>query len=196
MTNSALLAVGLGAGVAGGAALFRLRGSETWREWTGRGLGSIRWLWAAYVGTCAWLLDNGSSARWACGLYVSVVQSADWYRTWSVPILLPSLIAALWFGCAIGPWWGSLDMGTDRGSVWRDLAMHSLRGVLWVAPAAAVLAVWGLGSPWPLLAVGLACGPVYLACWRLWPARRPIQRAEWSWGGLISAALLCSVAFS
>lgn len=162
-----------------GAGLFRLRGSSSWEAWTGRGVGSARWLWAAFLGVSAWLVDNGSAGAWAWGF--------------PVPVVLPALIVALWAG-SIGAWWGSLDMGTRDHTLSRDLLMHSLRGVVWTAFAAALVASLDLASPWPLLAAGALCGPIYAASWRLWPGYA-VQGGEWGFGAAVAAALLFSVAY-
>lgn len=150
----------------GGAALFRVRGSSSWHEWTGRGATSIRLLWAAYLGTAAAALG-----------------------------LSPWLAAAVGFACFLGsvwPWWGSLDMGRNEGTLWRDMGMHSLRGLLWTAPPAAVLWGSGSGSPWLLLLAGAACGPIYAAAWRL-HAKRAGPLAEWLFGAAYAAGLLTTI---
>ncbi len=144
------------------AAMFRLRGSSTWAEWTGRGATSARLAWATLSALAAW----------------SVAPQQEW--------TLPAALAvALWLGC-IPAWWGSLGVRTGR-----EVAVHSLRGLVWTGPAALVVILHG-GVGWPLLLVGLLAGPVYLAC-RLARPTYAVQGAEWLWGGLIAAALLLSV---
>lgn len=181
----------------GGAALNRLRGSSRFKEMTGRGATTARLLLAVYLGVCAWLVDNGSNGAWALGTYF--VQFYPWRPheiAWSctVLILLPALVFALWFGM-IGKWHGSLDMGTREGTVWRDLALHSLVGVWRTVFAAALLWFASLGTPWLLLIIGALCGPIYLAAWRLAPAF-PVECAEWANGAAVAAALLISVALT
>lgn len=152
---------------AGGAALFRLRGSEAFEQWTGRGATTSRLLWAAYLALAAWLMDGAWSAQ---------------------ALAAVGLAAALWLGSIAG-WWKSLDMGTHEGTFAHDLALHSFRGVLWTGPAAMVVVLSGMGTPWPLLVVGALCGPIYAVC-------RVTERAEWVFGGGIAAALLGGVAFA
>lgn len=145
------------------AALFRLRGSSTWFEWTGRGATSIRLLWAFVSAGAAWLVSG------------------------HLEVLTAALLGlGLWLGCIL-PWWGSLGVR----DAW-EVAKHSARGLVWVAPAAAALAGLQLGPFWPLLLVGALCGPVYLANRLAWPGYA-VQGAEWMWGGMIAAALLLSV---
>lgn len=179
---------------AGGGALFRLRGSSRFQAVTGRGVTTARLLWATYLAGCAWLVDNGSAAAWSGGLYLTWLpgwgeRPNDW--SWSGPLLtlLPALLLALWLG-AVGAWWGSLGVQTAG-----EVARHSARGLLWVAPAALLLFLAGLGAPWPLLAVGALCGPVYLVC-RLWRPWYAVEAGEWAFGGMLAAALLFSVALT
>lgn len=149
--------------IAGGAALFRLRGSEEWARWTGRGATSIRLIWAAYLSLCAWWVGD-----------------LDW---WIALALFP----AFWLG-AILPWWKSLDMGRRDGTFWRDFTLHTARGVLWTAPASAVLFGSPTSSIW-LLCAGLACGVVYAVSWAL-RTKNQVEAAEWMFGLLIASALL------
>lgn len=144
------------------AAMFRLRGSSTWAEWTGRGATSARLAWALLSALAVW----------------TVAPHLEW-------TVIAMLAVALWLGC-LPAWWGSLGVRTVA-----EVALHSLRGLVWTAPAALVVflhsELW-----WPLLLAGVLCGPVYLAC-RLARPTYAVQGAEWTWGGMIAAALLLSI---
>lgn len=123
----------------GGAALFRLRGSVLWSQWTGRGATTIRLIWAAYLAGAAWL----------CGL------------EWQYAL---ALLPAFWLG-SILPWWGSLDMTTWQDFVMHSLrgALWTLPAA-WVL----LFAGDNVGSG-ALLATGWSCGVIYLACWKWFP---------------------------
>lgn len=174
MTASSLFALLNGLGV--GAALFRLRGSSSWQEWTGRGLTSIRLLWAGYLALAAYALDDGTDADWMHGA------------------LVVALVLALWLGSIFG-WWRSLDMGSHEGTAARDVVMHSLRGLVWTGPAALLVWLAGLAAPWPLILAGALCGPIYWTARKL-SASYAVQGGEWGFGFAVASALLFSVAFS
>ena len=142
-----------------GAAGFRLRGSALWSRITGRGAGTAR--------VFAWALP------------LAVVSPLPW--AW-----VPALAAALWLG-SLAAWWGSLDMGRNEGSFARDFALHALRGMVWVIPAALVLTAAGR-LWWPLLAAGALCAPIYAVAWRIWPVRAT-EAAECGFGACIGAAI-------
>lgn len=161
---------------AGGAGLFRLRGSETWHEWTGRGATSIRAVLAAYLALAAWLADNGTAAAWSGA-------------TAPFPLWLFVLALAIWLGCIAG-WWHSLGVASAS-----EVARHSARGLLFVIFGAAVLGMSGLGTPWPLMVAGASCGPIYLAVRLLRPSYA-IPGAEFVFGGVFSLALLGGVAWA
>ena len=155
-----------------GAAGFWLRGAAVFQRITGRGATTARIVaWAAPLALLCW-----------------AVTPLPWW--WCVGVAI-----ALWLGCLPG-WWGSLDLGRNGGSWVRDFALHTLRGVVWVAPAAAVLAAAGAAWWWPLLA-GLACGVAYEIGWRLRPvggARRPAatEIGELVFGAAVGSALLAA----
>lgn len=174
---------------AGGAALFRLRGSGSFWQATGRGATTARWLWAGYLALCAWLVDDGTEHDWSAGVYLSLLEPEPWAWSRPMPVLVLALATALWLGCVAG-WWRSLGVR----SAW-EVAKHSARGVLWTGPAAMVLVLSGLGSPWPLLLAGALCGPIYLAARLVWPWYA-VPAGEWAFGGAVSAALLFGVAFA
>lgn len=120
---------------------FRLRGWEGFERITGRGATTARIVcWAIPVGLASLALGMSWLAALAMGI-------------------------AAWVGCLPG-WWGSLDMGRHEGGFWRDFALHSLRGVLWTAPMAAVL-WWFGGAWWSLVVAGAACGLIYEAGYRI-----------------------------
>lgn len=81
--------------------------------------------------------------------------------TWRLVVLAP----ALFLGCVL-PWWQSIDMGRNEGTLARDAVFHTLRGALWVLPASAA-GWWALG-PWTLLVMipGLLCAGWYELGWR------------------------------
>lgn len=148
------------------AAGFRLRGAAIFREWTGRGATTARiTCFAIPCGLIAW----GLGLPWA----------------WSI-----ALGVAAWIGC-LPPWWGSLDLARQYGLFWRDFALHTARGVVWVLPMTAVL--FGAGAAWlPMLAAGLLCGAVYEAGYRI-RERIGAELGEVFFGFLIGAALVAGI---
>lgn len=167
-----MIALELIAGALVGGAGFWLRGAAVLQRITGRGATTARIVaWAAPLALLCW-----------------AVTLLPWW--WCVAIGV-----ALWLGCLPG-WWGSLDMGRNGGSWARDFALHTLRGVVWVAPVAAVLAAAGAAWWWPLLA-GMTCGVAYEIGWRLRPlgdARRPAatEIGELIFGAAVGAALIAA----
>lgn len=148
---------------------FWLRGSATFARATGRGATTARIVaWAMPLAAFAWLLTP--LAWWWCA----------------------ALAVALWLGALPG-WWGSLDLGRVEGAWPRDLALHTLRGVVWMAPAAAVLGLAG-AAWWPPLLAGLSCGAAYEVGWRVWPARAT-EVGECLFGAACGAALLWGAAW-
>jgi len=89
-------------------------------------------------------------------------------------------------------WWRTLTLGRnpEDGPAWRQWLLHTARGVLWTAPAAAL--AWWLGcSPFALLLAGLLCAPAYEAGWRL-DRRGGLGGTEWGecfFGAAIGVAL-------
>jgi hypothetical protein len=124
-----------------GAALFRLRGSESFERVTGRG-------------------KTTADAVYAVGLALLFALTMPW---WGVL----ALALALWLGGRPG-WWKSLSLGRNPsdGSVSAQFARHTLRGVVWTAPAAVIAFALG-ASPIPLVLVGAACALVYEVGYRL-----------------------------
>ena len=156
-----------------GAGLFRLRGSSHFEAWTGRG-------------------KTTADAVWALGLSLPLpLFGLPW--AW-----VPAMLVVLWLGGRL-PWWKSIDMGRnplDGTTPAQDWLMQSLRGVLWVAGAAAV--VWWLGGAWWLVVVaGLSCSVCYEIGWRVNPDFRYSVEAteigEVVFGFVIAAALAYSV---
>jgi len=116
------------AGAIIGGAGFWLRGAAVFQRITGRGATTARVVaWAAPLALLCW-----------------VATPLAWW--WCVAIG-----AALWLGCLPG-WWGSIDLGRNGGAGPRDFALHTLRGVVWVVPVAAVLAAAGAAWWGPMLA--------------------------------------------
>ena len=146
---------------------FRLRGAAEFQRWTGRGATSARLAcWAAPVGLIGWGLHG------------------EWYAG-------AALAAAAWLGSVAG-WWGSLDLGRNEGTWLRDFALHTARGLLWVAPLA--LAAWlTAGDPVPLLVAGIACGLAYEAGWRASP-RHATEIGEAAFGFIVGAAIALTFA--
>ena len=165
-----MIVIGAILGAILGAGGFWLRGAAVFARVTGRGATTARIVaWAAPLALLAWLATP-----------------LQWW--WCV-----ALGVALWVGCLPG-WWESIDLGRNDGGWARDAALHTARGVLWGAPAAAVLALAGGAWWWPVLA-GLACVPAYEAGWRLRPvgdARRPAatEIGELLFGAALGAAVL------
>lgn len=96
---------------------------------------------------------------WSIGMSIIPVSiTLDWR--------LAILPVALFVGCVF-PWWGSIDMGRDKGSWLIDAALQTARGVLWVLPAACLL-VWTHGwlAGGIVAATGLLCAPLYELGWR------------------------------
>lgn len=151
-------------GVIVGGALFRMRGAAIFERVTGRG-------------------KTTADAVWAAGL--AALAMPGWWQA-------APLAFAFWLGGRAG-WWRSLTLGRNPmdGPVWRQWALHTARGLLWTAPAAA-LAWWMGASAWPLLLAGLACAPAYEAGWRLEGVAR-LGGTEWGecfFGAAIGAALV------
>jgi len=146
-----------------GAVTFRLRGSQTFQAWTGRGATTARLMWATGVSFAAVPLAG-------------------------IPLIVaPQLALALYVG-ALAPWWGSLDMGRQHGSLWGDIGRHTLRGFIWTGPAALVLPVSSAGDGTWLLLAGGACGLIYALCWQL-SDRYPTESAECIFGAAIAGGI-------
>lgn len=158
-----------------GAGMFWLRGSAKFGEWTGRGktTGDLVWAFVVSAPTLLFL---------------------DWYG-------VVGLALALFVGGRL-PWWKSIDMGRnttvyDNTSFAHDVVMQTIRGVLWVLPAAAftffvidwmasMRALWVLGA-------GLLCAPAYEVGWRLNPLGKwkpmATEIGELLFGGAIGLGL-------
>lgn len=132
------------------AAGFRLRGAAGFEAWWDRtfpalaqfgGATTARVLtWAIPCGI-AWLLLGGS--------------------------VLASLGVAVmtWVGC-LAPWFKSIDLGRREGEFWTDFKMHTIRGMMWVYPAAIIIQMDG-GDGWIVALTGLTCAPVYELGYRI-----------------------------
>lgn len=160
-----MIAILLGALI--GGAGFRLRGWSGFERLIGRGATTAR------------------IAGWAAPLALLCVLTAP-LPWWGGPLIG----LALWAG-AIAPWWGSLDFGRMDGTWLRDAALHALRGVVWVVPVAAAVALLG-GAWWCPLAAGLLCVPAYELGYRLRPAIGT-EIGEIIFGACIGAALIGAV---
>lgn len=159
------MSIALGALI--GALGFWLRGSAVFERLTGRGATTARIVaWAMPLSALAWLLTP-----------------LGW---WCVP-----LAVALWLGALPG-WWGTLDLGRMEGDWPQDFVLHTARGVVWMAPAAGVLAMAGAAWWLPLVA-GLTCGAVYEIGWRAWPARAT-EIGELLFGAACGAAVIAGAA--
>jgi hypothetical protein len=150
-----------------GAAGFRLRGSAAFERITGRGATTARLVcWAVPVALVAWT----SVEAWAAAI----------------------LAAALYLGAVPG-WWRSLSLGRNpRDGAWLDAAArHTARGLVWAAPAAAV--VGGLGGAWwGVLLAGAAVVAPYEAGWRLAPDHA-VEVGEAGFGAMLAAAIVASL---
>lgn len=121
-----------------GAAAYRLRGSELWARYTGRGVGTARLMWAAM---CSLACAAGLPAWW-----------------------LPLAVFAVHYGASTLPQFGSIDIGHRDGNALLDVALQSGRGL--VAGAGVATAYWFAGEAWlPPLIAGLAAGPLYALAW-------------------------------
>ena len=152
-----------------GAMLFRMRGAAGFQRVTGRG-------------------KTTADAAWAV-VMAAITGPGLWQML--------ALAGALWLGGRPG-WWRSLTLGrsTSDGSTAAQWMRHTARGVLWVAPAAAL--AWWLGaSPWPLLVAGLLCAPAYEAGWRAdgWQHLGGTEWGELLFGATIGAALVIAFKF-
>lgn len=165
---------------------FRLRGAAKFQELLGRGATTARiTVWAIPLIVLSWFL----------GLPIAVAVF---------------LGIAAWIGCLLG-WWESLDFGRHEGTWLRDFLLHTLRGVLWTAPMAAVLLAadmllgisvyvpWmdislTLGvktSWWWMLGVGSLCGLIYEIGYQI-SEEHGTEIGEVLFGGLIGLALVLS----
>jgi hypothetical protein len=151
-------------GAAVGALLFRMRGAALFQRITGRG-------------------KTTGDAVYAAGL--AAIAMPGWWQALALAV-------ALWLGGRLG-WWRTLTLGRnpEDGPVWQQWLLHTARGVLWTAPAAAL--AWWLGcSPFALLLAGLLCAPAYEAGWRL-DGRGGLGGTEWGecfFGAAIGLALV------
>jgi hypothetical protein len=151
-------------GAAVGALLFRMRGAALFQRITGRG-------------------KTTADVVYAAGL--AAMAMPGWWQALALAV-------ALWLGGRLG-WWRTLTLGRnpEDGPAWRQWLLHTARGVLWTAPAAA-LAWWCGASPWALLLAGLLCAPAYEVGWRL-DGRAGLGGTEWGelfFGAVIGLALV------
>ncbi len=172
-----------------GASGFRLRGDAAFQRWTGRGATTARLVcWALPMGGLAWVAGHP-------------------------PVTAVLLGLGLFLGC-LPPWWRSLTLGRNAadGGALGQYARHAARGLLWAAPAAALLAVdygagaWLVGASIPrailasgapvLLLGGLSCVPAYELGWRLRPAGSVRPGATEVGEGIFGAAMAGAVVLS
>lgn len=141
---------------------FRIRGAGEFQAVTGRGATTARIVaWSLPLATM-WAAWGPAPPGW-----------------WAV------MAAALWLGSIAG-WWGDLRLVDAR-----DIALHAARGVLWVLPAAALVALQvALLPALALLVAGALCAPAYLLGWRLC-GRLGLGGTEW--GELIFGAVVGAV---
>ena len=173
-----------------GASGFRLRGDAAFQRWTGSGATTARLVcWALPMGVLAWVAGH--------------------------PLTTAALIGLGMFVGCLAPWWHSLTLGRSKadGGALGQYARHAARGMLWTAPAAALLAVdWIAGAAvmdlsiphaiassgaLVVLAGGLACVPAYELGWRLRPygnLLRPgaTEVGEAVFGAALAAAVVVS----
>ena len=149
-----------GAAVAGAIA-FRIRGGWWPDDWPGQ---AARGVYAAIL-TVVMLLPNAdaSSADWFLQAKTSAEHAAGW------PTLgLAVALWSAWFLGAIWPTLGAIDAGRNDGSPWGDGMFNSLRGIVYTAPPAIVLGLWGSGPEAVALPLAGACmGACYEAAWRV-----------------------------
>lgn len=126
-------------------------------------------------------------AVWSVGM--TIIPAAI---TWRLAVLAP----ALFLGCVL-PWWKSIDMGRNEGTLLEDALWHTLRGFLWVLPA--VVAGWWAIGAWSslLLIPGGACAGLYELGW--WTPSsvkdftRGSEMGEVYFGASIGAALALAI---
>lgn len=155
----------LGASVLGavvGGLGFRIRGAREFQTVTGRGATTARIVaWSLPLATM-WAVWGPAAPGW-----------------WVI------MVVALWLGSIAG-WWGDLRLVEAR-----DVALHAARGVLWVLPAAVLVALKvELAPALALLVAGALCAPAYLLGWRL-GGRLELGGTEW--GELIFGAVVGAV---
>lgn len=132
------------------------------------------------LGRCAWSIPMAGLATLASG---------DWWLLGLAPLLF--------IGCVL-PWWGTIDLARMEGRYWRDVAVMTARGLLWVAPALPLLA-WRDGwSSVALALAGLACAGLYELGWRT-PSSVPgfargAELGEVYFGAAIGAGLALAIA--
>ena len=126
------------AGAVAGATAYRIRGSEIFRRYTGRGVGTARIMWAA---VCALVCAAGSPVLW-----------------------LPAAVFVAHYAGSTLPQFGSIDLGRREGSAAVDALKQSGRGLAAGIPVAA--AYWFAGEAWlPPVLAGAAAGPLYALAW-------------------------------
>jgi hypothetical protein len=125
---------------------------------------------------------------WATGCTALFLPAAWVLNMWSWWLML--LPVALWLGTVVG-WQGSLDLGRNEGARWRDFGVMTARGLLWTAPAAALLSWVFWPSPaWPLLVAGLACAVCYELAWHMPKTWKPPFAAGPEMGEVLFGAVV------
>lgn len=128
-------------------------------------------------------------AVWSVGMTVLPVAVT---LNWWLLLLAPALFA----GCVL-PWWKSIDMGRMEGDLWVDAALQTARGVLWVLPAALLLAWLYQLAAVPLVVAGLLCAIAYELGWRTPSDVRHFTKGaelgEVYFGGLIGLGLASTI---
>ena len=139
---------------------------------------------------------------WAVGTsipFVTMTFSLDVFSWWLV-----GLPVALWLGTIMG-WQGSLDLGRNEHTYWRDFAVMTARGLLWTMPSALFLS-WVFWSSvawwvsWPLFVTGAACALLYELAWHMpktWrsPFAAGPEMGEWFFGAAMGLALALVLMF-
>lgn len=147
---------------------------------------------AAVLGAFAFRLRGGwpplGSTFAARAVYGAILALMALLATKS-PIAL--LVAPAAFLGAFPGWCASLDLGRVEGEEWIDRGVMLLRGFWFTAPIAVVV-LWMGGNPW-YFAAGLACLPVYEACWTFLKSRQT-EIAEYAFGAAIGGGLWLALA--
>lgn len=155
-------------------------------------LGAVAWRvrggWLG--GAVGWGVGSARLVAWALpmGALAALV-------SWGSPWWLGPAVGALAFATSTLPTFGALDAGRNEGSILGDAARNLGRGLLTVAPLAALLWWCGYATWWVMLLAGAWMAPAYEIAWRwLLPADRPETAAECLFGAAFGAALVGAIA--
>jgi len=140
-----------------------------------------------------WGTTTARFVAWALPMTAITFLTVSDYPWW---MIIPTLLT-WWLGCIL-PWWHSLDMGRMSDTLLRDIAMHSLRGMIWVLPSITLVGV--IVGPNPVLAipllVSLLCGPSYVLGYyiteKISNRMGGTEYGEWIFGFLVGLSISAS----